>query len=550
MKRFLLCLLILTLLFGLSPAGAEESAEDWMRQFVRVDGDTLTVQEGVSALGSCWGKWIEVDGEEEYIEPGAEEMALFADSFSLDRWTVFPDAEDGAKAEITRIRLPETLRALGSEAICYFSLTAFTLPEALEKIYADALYYCAVDTLRIECALPWDDLWTAVSENRILNYDTPEGHPLYQAIDGVLFSADGKTLLSYPSGRRDTHYDVPAGVEKIGKQAFYGACLQTISLPIGLKEVDDYAFLGCTRLQAVALPLTVTSVGEDVFCECVSLELVSLPDGLRADRDEESGWVVYYPDSALYRGDNGDTLKADAWELGDEIYQDANSLWEPGRLNGHGQGVPVYKEADGDETVLTLPDGAFVYLKWCSGNRVLLGTPIDWDGEYGWAAIENVEFSPGETLFAYSDIVPRLNARAWKRYLPAPGMDAETEEMPAFDRDVLSWHLFGPVVTFHGYYGGYTEENIVAFGCAVQDTEICRVPDGTDNAYAIMYSEDPFSPIPLLNGPDGAQLEALPGGTQVKILSETENGYFVTTGFTEGWVSVRHILIVPARTEN
>ena len=77
-------------------------------------------------------------------------------------------------------------------------------------------------------------------------------------------------------------------------------------------------------LLGVALPLTVTSIGEDIFHECVSLELVSLPEGLTANRNDDSDWVVYYPDSALYRGDNGNTLQADPWEPGDEIDQDSD----------------------------------------------------------------------------------------------------------------------------------------------------------------------------------------------------------------------------------
>lgn len=543
MKRFLLFLL-LSLLLCVSAAGAEERAGDWYLQYIQVNGDTLTVQDGVVALGSCWGEWVETDGEEEYIEPSDEEKALFADSFFLDSWGFREDDGVGVR----RIILPASLKALGSEALFSFDFDAFTLPDTLERIYPDALYYCSVDTLRIETALPWEDVRAGIRECGVKNYDAPDGHPLYKAIDGVLFSADGKTLLSYPSGRQDAHYDVPAGVEKIGERAFYGACLQTVSLPIGLKEVGDYAFQGCSHLQAAALPLTVISVGEDVFLECVSLELVSLPEGLAANRQENDDWVVYYPDSALYRGDNGDTGKAAPEEPGEEIYQETY-IWEPGLVNGHGQGVPVYKDESGDEVALTLPDGAFVFLKWSVGNRVLLGTPIDWDGTYGWADIANVTFAPGETLFSYAQIEPRAGARVWNRYLPAPGMDAETGIIPVFDASALNWRFFGPVVTFHGYYGGYDEENAVAFGCAVQDTRLYRMPDGTDDVYAVVYGAGLFSPIPLQSGPDGAELESLAGGTQVRILSETETGYFVTTGFTEGWVSKDSLMIVPVQPE-
>ena len=551
-KRFWFCLLALALLMSGIAARAEMGEEEdgaWYAEYVRVDGDTLTVLDGVVALGSCWGEWIEVDGEEEYVEPSAEAQALFADSFSLDYWMDIFETEDGEALEIRRIRLPASLRALGSEAICSFAFDAFTLPETLERIDTDALLYCSVDTLRIECALPWHDVWLGVNECRILNYEVPDGHPLYKTVDGVLFSADGKTLLSFPGGRTDTHYDVPAGVETIGERAFANASLQTVSLPIGLREVGDYAFAGCTRLQAAALPLTVAAVGEDVFYECVSLELVSLPEGLAANRNEDSDWIVYYPDSALYRGDNGDTVKAEAREPGDNVYQDSDYLWEPGRVNGDGQPVPVYADETGDQAALYLPDGAFVYLKWCEGNRVLLGTPLDPNGEYGWADLKNVTFAPGETLFHYADLLPPAEGQAWTRYLPAPGLDAETAGIPLNDPQTLVCHLYGPVVVFRGYYGGYDEANQVSFGCRVQDVPLLRVSDGTDTVYAIVYSGDLFENVPLMDQPDGAEREALPAGTQVMVLDEAETGYRVTTGFSEGWISKNNVKIVPIDEE-
>ena len=75
-------------------------------------------------------------------------------------------------------------------------------------------------------------------------------------------------------------------------------------------EIGPDGFSDCTRLQSIALPLTVREIGEDIFHNCVSLELVSLPEGLEAERNENKWWVEYYPDDAIFRGDNGDTLLA------------------------------------------------------------------------------------------------------------------------------------------------------------------------------------------------------------------------------------------------
>ena len=139
------------------------------------------------------------------------------------------------------------------------------------------------EIVKLQLASEDVDIMNGLEDCFVAAYDAPEDHPLYKTVDGVLFSKDGKTLLAYPNARTATHYDVPAGVERIGNGAFGNEYLKTISLPIGLKSVGDYAFSGCTRLQSIALPLTVKEIGKGIFNEGVSLELVSLPEGMEAE---------------------------------------------------------------------------------------------------------------------------------------------------------------------------------------------------------------------------------------------------------------------------
>ena len=40
-------------------------------------------------------------------------------------------------------------------------------------------------------------------------------------VDGVIFSADGKTLIKYPDDKIGEEYTVPEGTEVIGENAFY-----------------------------------------------------------------------------------------------------------------------------------------------------------------------------------------------------------------------------------------------------------------------------------------------------------------------------------------
>ena len=98
---------------------------------------------------------------------------------------------------------------------------------------------------------------------------------------------------------------IPASVETIGKDAFSGSGLKSVSfasgsvlklidsdafaecpqltsivLPDQLQKIEPEAFINCTSLQSVVFPSQLTSIGELAFYECSSLKTVVLPSEL------------------------------------------------------------------------------------------------------------------------------------------------------------------------------------------------------------------------------------------------------------------------------
>lgn len=547
MKRYVYLVFVLLLL----PIGVfcEDTAEDydWRSDweeygyfdYCDVQGDNLIIKEGVTALG-----WAKTSYWDEDIEEDVEVEPKFEDGLCFDR-----SIEGG---DFHRVMLPSTLRYLGMEAFCRYLFTEFTLPEQLEIIESDAFVYCTFDVLRIETVLPFDDILDSMYDSCVIAYEVPEGHPLYRAVDGVLFSADGKTLLAYPNGRKDTHYDVPAGVEHIGHGAFSNENLQTVSLPIGLRSVGDYGFSGCTRLQSVVLPLTVAEIGEDIFHMCVSLELVSLPEGLQASRNENSGWVQYYPDETVYRGDNGDTLGGE---------RSNGSVCAPGRLYRHqddtesstymSSRVGIYDSADAVSCRRYYRNGKIVYMGQYQNGRVSLYEPLG--GNYatgngygdiiGWADIRDVQYLSEETLFVYASVEPYETMPVWWNHLPdyATWLPWVTR-IPMEDR-FYTYVLFGPFVRFAD------SVSHAVFACAVQNADMRREPDGTDNVYGIVYNTDFLNDIPLIAKPDGESIKVMTGGTQVRVLNETDSWYYLTDGRDTGWVGKEYVKLIPAKQE-
>lgn len=101
----------------------------------------------------------------------------------------------------------------------------------------------------------------------------------------------------------ETNLTIPEGVTEIGDSAFIGnETLASISLPSTLESIDtfafcdnialvsvqfadesrlttigDYAFLRCESLESIDLPTSVTTIGSEAFRDCTSLVSVSMP---------------------------------------------------------------------------------------------------------------------------------------------------------------------------------------------------------------------------------------------------------------------------------
>ena len=550
MKRILVLLFMLLLIPAAAFTAADEIeeteeteyADDWREDwedrgyfdFCDVRDDTLVIFEGVTAIGEArTDEWDEAGETLVDIEPKFEDGPRFDRMFDPD---------------FHRVTLPSTLRFIGMEAFCGYDFTAFTLPAGLEVIERDAFVYCGFGVLRIEAALPAGEILGSLYDCNVSAYEVPENHPLFRTVDGVLFSKDGKTLIAYPNARAAAHYDVPAGVERIEAYAMGNEFLKTVSLPIGLKSIGDAAFAGCTRLQSIALPLTVREIGRDIFFDCVSLELVSLPDGLEAEKDDGTG---YYPDDAVYRGDNGDTLAGRRSEgrvnAPGRVYAEAaagDSSWYRGMAR-------IYDTADTEVSLRYYESGKTVYMGRYENGRVALYEPLG--GAYtgtngygmllGWIDIANVRYLRTETLFTYAEVKPRSPMKVWWNHLPDDASWTPWETVIPMEGRKYKATLFGAFVRFDA------PGSRAAFACAIQDADLTRMPDGTGHVYGIVFHSDFMSDIPLRAAPDGETLKLLAGGTQVRVLEEGEAWTRVTDGHDMGWVQSGQVRVVPEKED-
>jgi len=183
----------------------------------------LTIQEGVTSIGKF--AFIDIPQIKSVIIPASVERVEYSAFGGSHDKTLL---ETVTFAEVSRLTTIEANAFTGNP-----NLKEITLPASVTSIGANAFTQNQTMT----------DIFVA------------EGNTAYKDIDGVLYTADGKTLICCPAGKTVEEYTVPEGVTTIEAEAFFGnAALQTLTLPKSVVTIGERAFDECDNLSTVNVP--------------------------------------------------------------------------------------------------------------------------------------------------------------------------------------------------------------------------------------------------------------------------------------------------------
>ncbi|MGN0531076.1 MAG: leucine-rich repeat protein [Eubacterium sp.] len=168
--------------------------------------------------------------------------------------------------DLTTVNFGKGVRYIGNYAFYDTSLESVTLPESLEAIDWGAFEYTYIKNVTIPKNVSFIKC-TAFGYSDLQAYNVVADNPYYKSVNGVLFSKDGKTIVSYPCSRYEVsgaYYSVPKGTEAIGEDAFYQADLAALELPSTLKYIREYAF-DKASIGVINIPASVELISEDAF---------------------------------------------------------------------------------------------------------------------------------------------------------------------------------------------------------------------------------------------------------------------------------------------
>lgn len=156
---------------------------------------------------------------------------------------------------LTSIKLPETAKAIEQNAFKGSSaLTIIHVPSKIEKLE------------------PSDGCI------QLTAIEVSKANIHFASIEGVLYNYSKEKLIWYPKGKPDATFTFPETIKELNEYAFLGCLFTTVTLPESIRQIPTGVFQQCVNLASVVLGKETELLGNYCFDGCPLQELTVLAD--------------------------------------------------------------------------------------------------------------------------------------------------------------------------------------------------------------------------------------------------------------------------------
>lgn len=233
-----------------------------------------------------------IDG---YTVTGVENMdtsnvrkIVMPDTVTYIGESAFADSSDGVPLE--EVVLSKNLKTIGPWAFSgCLELKSIDIPESVTEIENGAFSDCySLKNFNVSQNTNFDDRvfgnypWTSIpalnDDYNVWLYD--ENASDFFVWNGCLFAYRGSSKTPV----------IPSGVCGIGDEVFENSDITGVTIPEGVRYINNGAFKNCTSLKNVKIPKSVQKIGGYAFYECSSLSSVTFSVGLKSIEDNAFGY--------------------------------------------------------------------------------------------------------------------------------------------------------------------------------------------------------------------------------------------------------------------
>lgn len=277
---------------------------------------------------------------------------------------------------ITGVTLSESLTAIPDSAFSGTQLTSVDLSHVTE-LGQGAFSGTQLTTVAIPAGLA--DINNAFSNcPKLTGFTVDSGNTAYSAVDGVLFSKDGTQLLSYPQGKTETSYELPAGVTSIASDSGLSSAqsLTTLTVADGNtaysaeggvlynKEGTGIVLFPCAWNEtAFNIPAATTNISAALSKS--SIQTYTVAEG-----------------NTVYAADNGVLYKKDGSSL--KLYA-IPQRWQPKALT-----LPATATGFEKETAFAYGGGSIASISFPAGFDFTPG----WNTKEDWSSNKQISILP------------------------------------------------------------------------------------------------------------------------------------------------------------
>lgn len=202
---------------------------------------------------------------------------LLACIIALSVFAVGASAKDASWPEYVKYTITDGEAEITSCSCRFTRYETVTIPETVEGCPVTSIKYTAFehciyhDTIKLPATIK--SIGNRALDGNFKKIEVDENNLYYSSDDyGVLYNKDKTEIVQYPTGKSETSYTVPAGVEKIGNFSFYSSSLTEIVFSDTVKIIGTSAFADCFKLEKANLPQSVTKIETKAFSRCEELE--------------------------------------------------------------------------------------------------------------------------------------------------------------------------------------------------------------------------------------------------------------------------------------